>query len=513
MRHAEATYDNIVVGAGSAGAPLVRRLVNAGRRVLLIEAGEPVTRSGFDKIELSLRSLWRTEVDWGYDTEPQQHADGQRLHWPRGKTLGGSSAICGLVYTRGLASDYDGWAAAGCDGWDYASVVRSFVASEDFSGPRSAHRGVGGLLPVSTNQSSSPVSRAFIAAAKEWGVPEIDDYNTAEPLGASMCQHTVRDGRRMHAWEVFGKDVESEPGLTIHTGAFVTKLLFAGEKCIGVSYQVGGQERRAYADDDIVLSAGVVGSPRILLASGIGPADDLSSLGIDVRVDLPSVGANLHDHVRCSVVWSAKKPVQAVPGLVAEAHVFWRSKPALAAPDLLPLLLTIPVPVDGYPLVNQGFSCSPIVVGVHSRGRLRLRSADPAVPPAIDPAIFSDTRDLDAMVACLEMVREIGAQQAFDEWRAEEIAPGRGVRDRSQLRAYAKRVADTPHHPAGTCRMGNDPDAVVDPQLRVQGVGGLRVADVSIMPSVTSGNTNAPAIMIGERAAEFLLNSDLRQRR
>jgi choline dehydrogenase len=334
----------------------------------------------------------------------------------------------------------------------------------------------------------------------------VADYNGPRTEGVSYAQHTVVGTRRVSAWSAFVQPVARAGCLTVASGALVTRLLFSGRRCVGVAYTQKGRRFEAYADADVVLAAGAIGSPQILLISGVGPPDGLRRLGIDPVADLPGVGADLHDHVKCPVAWDSW-PYREPEGQCAEAHLMWRSNSALALPDVLPLFLAAPLAIDGQERSESGFTCRAVVTNVHSRGRLWLRSADPAVHPVLDPALYSDDRDLEAMVDCLEIIRDIGRHDPLRSWTKREIVPGPQVRTRAQLRAFARKQAGSPHHQAGTCRMGMDADAVVDPLLQVHGVTNLRVADMSIAPAVPRGNTNAPAIMIGERAADFILHA------
>ncbi|MER5209117.1 GMC family oxidoreductase N-terminal domain-containing protein [Streptomyces sp. NPDC002838] len=504
MTEGTSTYDDIVVGAGSAGSALARRLVDTGRRVLLVEAGPLDTRPEIHDPASSL-ALWHTEVDYAYVTEPQEHAAGRRLGWPRGKVVGGSSSINGMIYARGVPEDYNSWAYRGCYGWDWDSVLPYFKRSEDHEEGASELHGHGGPLPVGRIKNPNPLAAAFVAAATQAGLPFISDPNNPEYLGVSYTQLNVRDGRRRSAWASFVEPVLGNPALTVVTGAVVSRLLFDGERCVGVEYVLDGRTEQARAENEVVVSGGAIGSPQLLLLSGIGPADQLRALGIDVLADLPGVGGNLHDHLICPVLWETTQPLPQPAAQGLEVNIFWKSHPDLTAPDTQPLLVHAPYLGDDPNVPQNGFTCLGGLVRPLSRGRLWLRSADPTTPPALDPQVFAEPHDLEVMVDSVELVREIGRQPALGEWRKDEWAPGTHVTSRDAVRDYVRNRVQTYHHQVGTCRMGVDREAVVDPQLRVHGVEGLRVVDASVMPDVPSGNTHAPTVMIAERAADLLI--------
>jgi choline dehydrogenase len=499
--------DHIVVGAGSAGCALVRRLVDAGRQVLLIEAGGPPSRHAIWEPRAALRSLWHTELDWDFWTEPQEHAAARRLHWPRGKVLGGSSAICGMVYTRGSAQDYDAWASAGCRGWDFCSVLPFFKRSEDHEDGASYYHGTGGPLPVRRNHEPHPLTVAFVTAARQYGLAQLSDYNGPSMLGVSYAQYTVDRDRKMNAWLAFLAPIQDRAPLRVVTGALGSDLLFDANRCVGVRFWRDGLEHVAYSEGDVVLCGGVIGSPVMLLRSGIGPAEDLRAIGIAVRIDLPGVGHNLHDHVRCPVVFESPRPLEPLAGPDAEAHFFTCDRPEVTLPDRQGRILSLPIPVGGYRVPAHGFSV--VCGGAHprSRGRLWLRSANHDEGPAIDPNILSEPEDIEVLVRGVQEVREMCHQDSLDRWRSREVAPGPQLRSRSDIAGYVRAQALSSHHQVGTCAMGVHEMAVVDPELKVRGLSNLRVADASIIPSVPAGNTNAPAIMIGEKAASLLLES------
>jgi choline dehydrogenase len=498
--------DVIVVGSGSAGAVIARRLVDAGASVVLLEAGDRDVNPAIHE-PARLFELWDSEQDWGYRTLPQAACAGRELHWPRGKVLGGSSALNGMIYARGHRSDYDTWAYLGNDGWGYDDVLPLFVRSEDFDRGASAYHGAGGPLHVLSRYEPHPVNAAVVAAAQEAGIAFNDDANGESLDGVSFCQLNIKDGVRQTAATAFLAPVADAPDLTVLTGVRAQRLLFEGERCVGVEVARGGALERIRAEQEVVVCGGTVESPKLLLLSGIGPAGELRGLGIDVVADLPGVGLNLHDHVLSPVIYGAARPVPpAMPGLQQlHSHLFWRSRSGLPGPDVQPLFFHLPLYLEGMEGPPDGYTLMAGIIRPASRGSLRLASADPSAPPLIDPACLSCDVDTAALVAAIELCREIGGQSALAYWRGSELYPGPGIQSARELRDYVRATAITYHHQVGTCKMGVDADAVVDPQLRVRGLEGLRVADASVMPCVSSGNTHAPTTMIAERAAELML--------
>lgn len=502
----EFAADVIIVGAGSAGCALARRLVDRDVAVQLLEAGGPDENPAIHD-PARVHELWLSPEDWAYYTVPQQRAAGRSLHLPRGRVLGGSSCLNGMVHVRGARSDYAEWVGLGAEGWGWDDVLPVFVRMEDFDGGASELRGVGGPTSVIGQYTPAPVHEAIIAAAQEVGVARNPDYNSGELDGIAQTQLTIRDGRRDSAAAAYVRPVIDAPNLRVLTQAPARRLLIDGTRCVGVEFVHAGRLYTARAHAEVVVSAGAIASPKLLLLSGIGPAPELAEHGIPVVLDLPGVGRNLHDHLLSPSIHATERtidpPAAGLPTI--QTHLWWRSRSGLPGPDTQPVHFSVPLYEPWMEGPPDGFTMLGGMVRPQSRGSVRLSGPDPDDELLIDLNAFEVPADLESLEASLAQVREIAAAAPLrEEWGARELYPGPDVQTAAEIRDYVRRTAITYHHQVGTCRMGAGPDAVVDPSLRVYGIDGLRVADASIMPVVTSGNTNAPTLMIGERAADFI---------
>ena len=521
----EESFDYVVVGAGSAGCAVAGRLSeDEATRVLLVEAGGR-DRSPNIKIPAAFSKQFKTKLDWDYETGPEPHLGNRMLYVPRGRSLGGSSSMNAMMYIRGRPLDYDGWSEAGCDGWSYEDVLPLFRRAETNERGGSDVHGSSGPLNVSDVRSPRPLTKRFLDAAVGAGIPRTADVNAPEQDGVSMCQVTIKNGRRWSAADAYLRPARRRPNLRILTGVQVAGLEMDGSRVSGVrGRDRRGREFTARAGREVILSAGSIGSPQLMMLSGIGPAEHLREVGIEPRVDLPGVGENLQDHpyvISCfestvnEDLADAEGPRALAEYLlrrsgqlssnIGEATAFVRTRPGLPAADVQILFGPVYYHDNGFDTIDgHAFSIAACLITPKSRGRLRLRSADPDAKPVLVGNHLAEPEDVASLVAGIKLSHEIAATEPLASIRGRWLVPADPVETDAEIEAFAREEAELLYHPVGTCRMGTGDDAVVDPQLRVRGVEGLRVADASIMPVITGGNTNAPAIMIGEKAADLI---------
>ena len=518
------TYDYIIVGAGSAGCVLAARLTEDLRtRVLLLEAGGAGGAKEI-RIPAAFSKLFKTVVDWNYATEPEPHLHERRLYWPRGKVVGGSSAINAMIYIRGNRADYDHWRDLGNEGWGFAEVLPYFKKSENQERGASEYHGVGGPVNVADPRYVNPLTRAFLAAAEEIGISGNPDFNGESQDGAALYQVTQKNGARWGAADGYLQPARERSNLTALTGAHATRVLMDKGRAVGVGLLRGGMAEEARADGEVILAGGTVNSPQLLMLSGIGPAEELKAAGISAIHDLQGVGKNLQDHPMVSVGYLCTQKISLdgaetvgnflrwllwrngpLASNVAEAGLFLRTRVGLAVPDLQ--LLFGPAYYRGHGLVRRKEHCfgfGPTLITPESRGEISLRTSNPLDAPAIRANYLSTDADLRTMIAGVRLARRLAHAKAFNQFRGEELHPGTAMQSDGEIAEFLRNELETLYHPVGTCKMGVDALAVVDARLRVHGIEGLRVVDASIMPRVPAGNTNAPVMMIAEKAAEMI---------
>lgn len=497
------SYDFVIVGGGTAGCVLAARLsANPHVSVLLLEAGAARSPAGAE-VPPAWPTLLQSPANWG-DIAVSQTAAGRPVAIARGRVLGGGSAINAMVFMRGHRSSYDRWVKEGADGWGFDDLLPFFRRTETANGHDPTLRGTDGPLIVGPATPSNAVLAACLGATTEAGYRRADDISGGLEEGFGWTDLTIAGGRRQSAMDAYLRPAMQRGNLRVVTGALAHRLVMDRHKCTGVEYSASGELVRARADNEVVVTAGTIGTPKLLMLSGIGPASALRPHGIEVIADLPGVGENLHDHPYAFVIYRPAKPVPAAANNHGEALGLLRSDPSLNYPDLQILFVDIPLtpPSAGGP--ESGYTIAVSPMQPFSRGTVRLHSGSPDAAPVVDPRYLSDPRDVQAMVTGLKIAREIGGARALAPWRAEEALPGPGADTDEALRRYADRTMESYFHPVGTCRIGADEMAVVGPELRVHGISGLRIADASVMPSIVSGNTNATVYAIAERAAALM---------
>jgi len=530
---ADETFDYVIAGAGSAGCVLANRLSEDGKhRVCLIEAGGP-DRHPFIHIPAAVGAILQNpHVQWGFWTEPQAHLNGRKLPTPRGRVLGGTGAINGMVYYRGQAEDYDDWAEMGCDGWSYSELLPYFIRSEnnlDFGD--SPWHGDSGPMAVSSIRGVNPMNGVYARAAGTLGIPYCEDFNVPGAHGVGLRQGAIRNGRRVTSATAFLKPARNRPNLKVISEALVRRVVIEQGRATGVEIEPeDGPVQTIAANAEVILCGGAYGSPQMLMLSGVGDPQELTDAGVPVLTGRPQVGKNLHDHIAAQIkvrthdtrpygvslrtlpraAWNLLEYVFARRGPLAshvfESHIVLKSRPDAPRPDLQFPFWTMLPNANMFPIpFGHGYAISVVNNCPDSRGQVSLANANPRESLRIDPNIYGDPEDMEPIVRGFRIARDIFAAEPFAEFKGQELAPGPEVQSDDEIRAWLREATATTFHPVGTCRMGGDANSVLDPQLRVRGVQGLRVADASVFPKIMRGNTNAPSVMVAEKAADLIL--------
>jgi choline dehydrogenase len=525
------SFDYVIVGAGTAGCVLAGRLAeDLGVQICLIEAGGSDRHPLISTPAMVAAAIATRRLNWRFETTPQAHLKGRQIAQPRGKVVGGSGSINGMVYSRGHPLDYDDWAAAGAGGWSYACVLPYFIRSENNQDlPASMYHGRGGPMNVRWPSRPNRLNTDFIEATQSLGFPRSADFTGADSEGVGLRQGSIRAGTRESTARAFLRPALRRGNVTLYQEALALRVIVENRRAVGVVYERGGEQHEVRALREVILSAGALQTPQLLLLSGIGPVAELKAAGIGPVHDLPAVGRNLHDHLACPVLMRSPDPTsygisaRALPrgswnlleylllrrgplaSNVFESVAFLKTAAGLLRPDVQFVFQPAARPRPSFPLpVGHGFAISPVSLYPKSRGRVTLSGPDPHAAPRIDPALLSVEADIEPLIRAIKLSRRILAMPNFARYRATEVAPGAGVQSESDIADFIRSTAYTVHHQVGTCRMGSGAEAVVDPQLRLLGLSGLRVADASVMPSIVGGNTNAVVVMIAEKAADLI---------
>jgi choline dehydrogenase len=527
----ETSFDYVIVGAGTAGCVLAGRLAeDPATQVCLIEAGASDRHPLVSTPSMVAAAIATRRLNWRFETTPQANLKGRCIAQPRGKVVGGSGSINGMVYSRGNPRDYGDWEAAGAAGWGYTSVLPYFLRSENNQDlPASLYHGRGGPMNVRWPARPNRLNNDFIAATESLGFKRSSDFTGADSEGVGFRQGTIRAGRRETTARAFLRPALRRGNVALYTDSFALRVTIENGRAAGVVYEREGREHQVRARREVILSAGTLQTPQLLLLSGIGPATELKAAGIEPMLDLPGVGRNFHDHLACPVMMRSEDPtsygisLRALPrGIlnifeylvlrsgpfasnVFESVAFLKTAPGLDRPDVQFVFQPATRPKPNFPLpVGHGYAISPVCLYPKSRGRITLQGPDPHLAPLIDPQLLSVAEDIQPLIRAIKLARRILAAANFSRYRATEVAPGLPVQADEDIADFIRSTAYTVHHQVGTCRMGGGADAVVDPQLRLLGLSGLRVADASVIPSIVGGNTNAVVVMIAEKAADLI---------